>query len=651
MVTPQNWLFLKTYKDLREYLLHNSKWECVARLGTNAFRDMNWWAATTSLIVISKSNPLEPHNLCGMDVGSDKSQVAKADMLKGIIPTTPCFVNQLEQLLNPGIRIVFQSTLTGMRRLDEYVAATQGISPGDTARMRSCFWETIGASKDWVLLQSTPTGTSLYDGLKYAVVNPLSDKYNELPGFRLCGDRAWGKMGICVGKMSTLPASVYLGGVFDANAPVLCAKENIDIGPIVAFVQSESYSSGIRELDQKSDAAVNVIDKVHFNVDEWTTVFRSKYFSGLPEPESDDPTQWLFHGWPSESTSPLQVAVARLLGYRWPAELDPEMRLSERARQLVARCSELDPLIDDDGIVCIPSVRGEEAAADRLTRLLAKVEEASSLLSPWVQSLEGSATLDDWLRNRFFKEHCETFDNVPFIWHIYDGRKEDGFHALVNYHKLAGPDGRKVLENLTYSYLGEWIDRQKDEVRRELPAAEARLLAAEDLFKRLEAILEGEPPYDIFVRWKPLHEQPFGWHPDINDGVRMNIRPFLASDLPGVPKGAGVLRIKPKSLKWTKDRGKEPERDKQDYPWFWGNVDAASSRVDYDGNAGVKSQDGSSTFTGIRWNDCHYTRAAKQAARDAVKIHEPTALAAGLGEPDDQGPQRVPSDRNTRKQS
>ena len=59
--------------------------------------------------------------------------------------------------------------------------------------------------------------------------------------------------------------------------------------------------------------------------------------------------------------------------------------------------------------------------------------------------------------------------------------------------------------------------------------AEDRLAAALELQKRLKAILEGEPPFDIFVRWKPLHEQPIGWEPDINDGVRINIRPFLAS--------------------------------------------------------------------------------------------------------------------------
>ena len=157
--------------------------------------------------------------------------------------------------------------------------------------------------------------------------------------------------------------------------------------------------------------------------------------------------------------------------------------------------------------------------------------------------------LDDWLRNGFFEEHCKLFHHRPFVWHIWDGRKRDGFHALVNYHKLCegGGKGRRLLEKLTYAYLGDWITRQKDGVKRGEGGAEDRLAAALELQKRLKAILEGEPPFDIFVRWKPLAEQPIGWEPDINDGVRMNIRPFLACDLPGGKNGAGILRASPTS--------------------------------------------------------------------------------------------------------
>ena len=196
-----------------------------------------------------------------------------------------------------------------------------------------------------------------------------------------------------------------------------------------------------------------------------------------------------------------------------------------------------------------------------------------------------------------------TLPPAPFIWHIWDGRR-DGFHALVNYHRLAAPngEGRRTLEKLIYSYLGDWIDRQRADQKAGVEGADARLAHAEHLKAELIKILEGEPPYDIFVRWKPLHEQPIGWDPDINDGVRINIRPFMtARTLNARGANACILRATPK-IKWDKDRGKEPTRDKADYPWFWGWDEATA---DFAGGA---------EFDGNRWNDLHYSRAS-QAGR------------------------------------
>ena len=74
-------------------------------------------------------------------------------------------------------------------------------------------------------------------------------------------------------------------------------------------------------------------------------------------------------------------------------------------------------------------------------------------------------------------------------------------------------------------------------------------MAALKLQRKLEDIRDGEPPYDIYVRWKPLPDQPMGWSPDLNDGVRLNIRPFVT---------AGVLRSRV-NVNWKKDRGRDPD--------------------------------------------------------------------------------------------
>jgi len=57
-------------------------------------------------------------------------------------------------------------------------------------------------------------------------------------------------------------------------------------------------------------------------------------------------------------------------------------------------------------------------------------------------------------------------------------------------------------------------------------------------------------------RWTRRAPQPIGWHPDLIDGVRLNIRPFTEADLSAGGQ-AGVLRKRP-NTKWGKDRGMNP---------------------------------------------------------------------------------------------
>ena len=283
------------------------------------------------------------------------------------------------------------------------------------------------------------------------------------------------------------------------------------------------------------------------------------------------------------------------------------------------RANKLLEWADEDGIVCLTAIRGEVGAADRLRRLLAAAfgsewsgVKERELLSAAAGGARPAASLQDWLRDSFFEEHCKLFQHRPFVWHIWDGQR-DGFHALVNYHRLVASNGggRRTLEALTYSYLGDWIQRQQAERGEGREGADGRLAAAFALQTQLQNILTGDPPYDLFVRWKPLHQQAIGWEPDANDGVTLNLRPFMKGELRhGGRKGAGILRWKPK-VNWRKDRGTQPAGppSKEDFPWFWGCPGAGSvdERTDFAGGT---------RFDGNRWNDLHYTTAAKQAARE-----------------------------------
>ena len=158
--------------------------------------------------------------------------------------------------------------------------------------------------------------------------------------------------------------------------------------------------------------------------------------------------------------------------------------------------------------------------------------------------------------------------------------------------QAAGFHGPAVFSNPWCRLLDLTADQARTRARDAHRAGLLNLRAVE-LQATLKLILEGEPPYDLFVRWKPLSQQAIGWQPDLNDGVRMNIRPFATAD---------ILRKRVK-IKWDKDRGKEPQRDKPEYPWFWGWDEA---KQDFAGGR---------EFTGDRWNDCHYTGEFKKKGR------------------------------------
>ena len=394
-----------------------------------------------------------------------------------------------------------------------------------------------------------------------------------------------------------------LGDIFDKNAAVVLPHDEKDVAAVWAFCSSPEYNEEVRKIDQKVNVTNVTLVKVPFDLAHWQAIAAEKYPHGLPKPFSSDPTQWLFNGHPNgagasrpgvpetgrDAPSPLalHVAVARLLGYQWPRQTGSSF---PDCPALTA--DGLETLADDDGIVPISPTKGEGPAAERLRELLARAFGADwnatrqeTLLA---QVNYAGASLEDWLRNGFFEQHCALFHHRPFIWQVWDGHK-NGFSALVNYHKLT----HTALEKLTYSYLGNWVQRQQAAVAAGEAGCDAKLQAARQLQVTLKLILDGEPPYDIFVRWKSLAQQAIGWQPDLNDGVRMNIRPFATAD---------ILRKRVK-IKWDKDRGKEPQREKSDYPWFW----------TWDG---VK-QDfaGARDFDGNRWNDCHYSNAVKQAAK------------------------------------
>lgn len=549
LVTPQNWLFLTSYTKLRKSLLGDITWNHAVWLGPGAFETISGEVVKATLLTLTNSRPHPDHEMGVCDVSELVSIREKRESMRSASIT---LVPQLRQKENPDSRVVF-SRLSGSSLLSSVAESYHGLCCFDSPRFVILFWEIPGLADGWVPQQSSPSETQHFGGCNYffrwesgngglAQLMETKKEHGYTTGVWRAGVSQWGRKGVLVAPMGDIPCTLYLGSAFDDNTSVVFPRNPSHLAALWAFCMSPEFSAALRKIDHSLKITCKTLIKVPFDVDHWQRVAEDKYPNGLPEPASNEPTQWLFTGHPAQSTAPLQVGVARLLGHRWPRQTGQTVSGAPPVPN-----DGLEKFVDGDGIVCIPSVRGEQPAADRVRELL--IAAYGKQWSPARQdellaSVDyAGCTLEDWLRNGYFEQHYKLFHHRPFIFQIWDGRK-DGFSALVNYHML----DHKLLEKLTYTYLGDWIKKQQDAVANEESGADDRLLKARQLQDKLKLILEGEAPYDIFVRWKSLEQQSIGWHPDLNDGVRLNIRPFIE---------AGVLRKTP-NIKWGKDRGKNP---------------------------------------------------------------------------------------------
>ena len=562
-VTPQNWLFLGSYKGLRRILLNQTTLNFIGALGPRAFETITGEVVNTALISLSFATPDIYSTYTGIDANDASDPSSKSSAL---IAENCCTLGQVDQLNDPESRISVQPKSHSGKPLREFASVLVGATTGDAPRYIFKFWEWREKKNKWEFFQTTVVDTRSFGGMTNSILweQEAGALYRFAESVRHLnhiaqnwrrGKPNWGRRGISVSMMGRLEGSIYTGERYDSNCCAIVPHSEADLDALWALCSSEKFFETIRSNNRSLKIEVGTILSSMIDMDHWRETAAEHFPLGLPDPLSEDPTQWIFHGHPvgAGNGTALHAALARLCGYSWPAETDKEMRLSKEARQWVTQAAKLPPS-DDDGLLGLPSVGGKTTLADRLRAYLAE-----AFGSEWSDALERrlvaeadevldkksgkDGSLEAWLRDRAFRQHCVLFRQRPFLWHIWDGLK-DGFSIFVHYHRF----DQAALRKLTYTILGDWLARAKAEKN------DLRYEKGRELQQKLEKILEGENPYDIFVRWKSLAEHPIGWDPDLDDGVRMNIRPFVK---------AGVLRETPK-IRWSKDRG----TDVPSAPWY-----------------------------------------------------------------------------------
>ena len=145
VVSPHEWLFLKSYAPIRKKLLDATQWVFLADLGERAFESSQAAGAFTALISFSNGFPPDNHNYYGWDATKQKHPVEKAQHL---LDDKPVCVPQADQLKNPDARIGLRST-SSLPLLSKYAGSYVGLQNGDTPHFVGYFWELPYVNKIW----------------------------------------------------------------------------------------------------------------------------------------------------------------------------------------------------------------------------------------------------------------------------------------------------------------------------------------------------------------------------------------------------------------------------------------------------------------------------------------------------------------------
>ncbi|MEX1049640.1 MAG: N-6 DNA methylase, partial [Akkermansiaceae bacterium] len=285
LVTPQNWLFLGTYKKLRKRLLEGVQWNGVARLGPHAFETIGGEVVSVALLELTRRNPSELQAFFGYDATVQITPSSKADKLHN---DSFIEVEQAGQLANPDARIVFDFDSDAIL-LAQYAQASQGIPTSDGPLFVRKFWDLPSLNDGWEFHQGTVLQTMPYGGREDIILfeggrgrlRRMSAEQERDRRRDFQGANAWGRLGIAVSLMSELSCTLYTGEKFDNNVSAVVPRETTVIPGLWAYCTSNEFAERVRQIDQKLNVTNATLVKVPFDLAHWQKVAAEKYPGGL----------------------------------------------------------------------------------------------------------------------------------------------------------------------------------------------------------------------------------------------------------------------------------------------------------------------------------------------------------------------------------
>jgi hypothetical protein len=148
-VTPQNWLFLGSYKKWREALLREASLAMIGALGPRCFETISGEVVNAALVVVTEARPDAETRFAGIDANDGAGPAEKSETL---LLAAASSIKQYSQFRNIESRILLDDMGSGSK-LENYCGVFEGLHTGDYPAFGRKFWELGKLDERWALQQ------------------------------------------------------------------------------------------------------------------------------------------------------------------------------------------------------------------------------------------------------------------------------------------------------------------------------------------------------------------------------------------------------------------------------------------------------------------------------------------------------------------
>lgn len=272
MMTPNTWLSIKSYKELRKYIINNYSLESLLELSNKAFSDAG--VVITSFIIKNTENKSKTNFMMFKEYDEDELKNGFLDKnRKCVTRDITVFKKIPNYIIVPELSDNFINILCTNEKIGDKIISDGQTKTGNNDKYLRMIWEVennkIGLNKKWSIHAKGGSYRKWYGNLD-TVINWSEEArnfYKRDKVARITPEYLWYKEGITWGLISGTSNSFRIlpeGMTFNCAGPTVFMKNETELPFVLGILNSKMAQFLLKQFNETINLTIDDISNIPF---------------------------------------------------------------------------------------------------------------------------------------------------------------------------------------------------------------------------------------------------------------------------------------------------------------------------------------------------------------------------------------------------